>query len=396
MITLIEPIQYIVSAFNRINYKISSDEVLQDGFKYVVKVFDANDLLISTIYYDAEAVYDSPLEFDISNFVNTRFQYQDSIMQEMALVSLPTYSYKYRLKCYEYYLNDLGVYAIDVASEVVSEWKIAVPLSIPLIELSNFYTNEYPYKFTDVCDESGGNLKPLTDWEYQKLRLTDLYTICCYSLDNRPIISFIMRAYTGESYTDLEYVTYGIDESLYVLGVTPINFGNPDKIEIFVKFSSGACGDSYIKLVQTLYIQPCSKYEPVRLMYLGKYGTMEYMNFDLVSRQSFDIDRKKYQRDYTGDLLRPLINNMQNITPIYYTGEKEKWKLTSDYLTNEQSHLLRYLYSSPLVYMVMPNGQYVNVNIVPNTYEVKNSTIDKLFNLDLDIEIPVLNTRQSI
>jgi hypothetical protein len=89
------------------------------------------------------------------------------------------------------------------------------------------------------------------------------------------------------------------------------------------------------------------------------------------------------------------------VNPIYYTKETQNWKIISDYLNDAQAELLRDLYSSPLVYLNVVNDNYITpswipVKPVPTSYEIKKTASDKVFNIELDVELQILNNRQVI
>ena len=73
MITLTEPTIDILPAFNRINYLIDSTNANQSGFKYVVKVYNDADELITQAFYDSPANPAESVEFDVSRFVSANF-----------------------------------------------------------------------------------------------------------------------------------------------------------------------------------------------------------------------------------------------------------------------------------------------------------------------------------
>ena len=66
MITLVEPTIAYLPAFNRINYTISSTNANLPGFKYVVKVYNVADELITQAFYDSPANPADSVEFDVS------------------------------------------------------------------------------------------------------------------------------------------------------------------------------------------------------------------------------------------------------------------------------------------------------------------------------------------
>ena len=127
----------------------------------------------------------------------------------------------------------------------------------------------------------------------------------------------------------------------------------------------------------------------------------DFFNFDLVNKTSFNIERKGYQRDYSGGVYEANGVVVKNINPVYYTKETQNWKIISDYLDDSQSELLRELYSSPVVYMNLVNDNYISPSWIPvrpnpTSYELKKTASDKLFNVELDVEFKLVNQRQVI
>lgn len=392
MITLTEPTTSIVSAFNRINYKIVSDNADNIGFKYVVKIYNSADELMATAYYDSPANPALEVEFDISKFVQTDFDFSKGYTDSANAFNSSNILKDYYLKCYEYYEVD-GAFIIVLESEVVSSVKTAIASSLPLLELRSFYNNLNNYNGT-----SNTIYKPLTDWTINKLRTTDAHIIGFYN-DNK-----ITSLHLDITYTNGATGTANISAPAYTskcvtyFKIIPLSYGSVDNIKLTINWNNGSARSTE---VGTLYVQPCGKYEPMRLAYLNKYGTYDFLNFDLVSKTMFDIERKGYQRNYTGDIFIDSSNIVKNTNPMYYIKEMQKWKIISDYLTDAQSELARQLYSSPLVYMNLVNDTFIEnswipVKITPNSYEIKKIISDKLFNLELDLEFGIVNTRQSI
>lgn len=393
MITLTEPSASLLPAFNRINYSILSDNADQTGFKYVVKVYNGNDELMTTAYYDAPADPATPVEFDVSKFVQQDFTYDVGVYQTAATQHSTGLIKKFYLKCYEYRDVD-GTYVIVLNTQVTSANKYALAASFPLLELKTWYANVNFY--TGV---SNTGYKPLTSWTDVKLRSTDSQMIPFYNDGKVTNLELVVTLMNGTSST--YYLTPSVVTTPQVtfFKVTPANYGNVNYISLFLNYNNGTA--RRVPTGMTLYTQACGKFDPVRVAYLNKFGAWDYFNFDLVSRTSFDIERKGYQRNYTADIYEGNGVMVKNTNPIYYTKEMQKYKLVSDYLTDAQSQLLRQLYSSPLVYMNLVNDNdisvsWIPVKIMPNSYEVKQTATDKVFNIELDVEFGLVNTRQSI
>ena len=190
-----------------------------------------------------------------------------------------------------------------------------------------------------------------------------------------------------------------VNPSVTYIQVTPLTYGGSvNNIQLFTNWNNGSARRAKFA---TIYTQACGRFDPMRLAYINKYGAFDFFNFDLVSKTTFDIERKGYERNYTGGIYEANNITVKNINPIYYTKETQKWKIISDYLTDDQAEILRELYSSPLVYMNLVNDNYINPSWIPvklsaTSYEVKKTAIDKVFNIELDLEFGLINTRQVI
>lgn len=393
MITLVEPSIDILPAFNRINYTISSTNAEEIGFKYVVKVYNSDDELVTTAYYDSPADPGEPVEFDVSKYVSTEFTYTKGFY-ETATSSSSTNAIKgYYLKCYEYYEVG-GEFVIVLASEVVSETKYAFAGALPLLELKNWYSNQAQY-----WGSSNTVYKPLTAWDTIKVRETDSQV---FGFINTGLLQNIELQVTDKNNVTTQYFitpTPVTNPTITYIKITPITYDpSVASIQLFVNWNNGSARRYKFA---TLYTQSCGRYDPIRIAYLNKYGAFDFFNFDLVNKTSFQIEKKGYERNYSGDIYEANNIVVKNVNPIYYTKETQNWKIISDYVNDAQSELLRELYSSPLVYLNLVNDNYITPSWIPvkpnaTTYEVKKTASDKLFNIEMDVEFQLINQRQVI
>jgi len=396
MITLVEPTNSILPAFNRINYTISSDNANLSGFKYVVKVFNTANELITQAFYDSPANPADSVEFDVSKFVSVNFTYSSGFYQVATQASNTNVLKGYYLKCYEYY-EVAGVFQIVSASEVVSATKYALAASLPLLEENSFAADISKYNGV-----SNTSYLPLTEWTTIKSRETDATVL---GFINTGLLTNVELLVT---YANATTATYTIAVSpnppavvpcVTYFQITPLTYGGSiDNIQLFANWNNGSARRAKFA---TIYIQSCGKFDPMRLAYLNKYGVYDFFNFDLVSKTTFDVEKKGYERNYSGSIYESDGIRVKNINPIYYTKETQKWKIISDYLTDSQAEILRELYSSPLIYMNLVNDNYITPSWIPakptaTSYEVKKTAVDKVFNIELELEFQLINNRQVI
>jgi len=393
MITLVQPTNDILPAFNRINYTISSTNANLSGFRYVVQVFNSANVLITQAFYDSPANPADAVEFDVSRFVSVNFNYSTGFYQVATSSSNTNIIKGFYLKCYEYYEVG-GVFEIVLASEVVSSTKYALAAALPILEENRFATDLNKYK-----GASNTNYLPLTEWTTIKARETDA-TI--FGFINTGLLTNCELLVT---YANATTQTYFITPSAVAtpsvtyIQVTPLTYGGSiDNIQLFANWNNGSARRAKFA---TIFIQGCGKFDPMRLAYLNKYGAYDFFNFDLVSKTTFDVEKKGYERNYSGSIYEADGVRVKNTNPIYYTKETQKWKIISDYLNDNQAEILRELYSSPLVYMNLVNDNYISPSWIPakptaTSYEVKKTSVDKVFNIELDLEFQLINNRQII
>lgn len=145
-------------------------------------------------------------------------------------------------------------------------------------------------------------------------------------------------------------------------------------------------------------IGECTRYDIFRLHFENELGGFDSYNFTLRSLQSSVSQKKKYTRG--GDNVNAsglVYNNQDNGTVAYYVKSRDKIKLESDYLTNEENTWLKQLVESPQVYLEFISGgvkDFKPVFVGTNNWTDKDITIDKLFRLTLEIDLGHENYRQ--
>ena len=393
MITLTQPSISILPAFNRINYQIVSTNATEVGFKYVVKVYNSANELITTAYYDSPADPADAVEFDVSKFVSTQFEYTKGFYETSTSSNSTNIIKGFYLKVYEYY-EVAGEFVIVLASEVVSSTKYALAAAFPLLELDDWYDDVNLYNGV-----SNTTYKPLTAWDTIKVRETDAQVFGFVNtgfLTNVELLVTYNNATTATYFIAKSGTTY---PNVNYFQITPLTYGGSiASIQLFVNWNNGSARRYKFA---TLYTQECGKFDPIRMAYLNKYGAFDFFNFDLVNKTTLTIEKKGYQRNYDGSIYQAGGVIVKNINPVYFTNETQVWKIISDYLNDAQSELIRELYSSPLVYMNLVNDNYIRPSWIPvkptaTSYEIKKTATDKLFNLELDLEFGLENNRQVI
>lgn len=79
--------------------------------------------------------------------------------------------------------------------------------------------------------------------------------------------------------------------------------------------------------------------------YINRYGGWSWMLFQGKNLKTDKTQQSTYKMDFDNNI------GTEFNTKVYQNDVTETWQLTSDYLTDKQSELLKHLYSSPLVYL---------------------------------------------
>jgi hypothetical protein len=128
----------------------------------------------------------------------------------------------------------------------------------------------------------------------------------------------------------------------------------------------------------------------IPLHFLNSLGGYDTMMFTLVNRESRNIERKSFEQSEwqyrSSDMYRWNQYNVFNGGAVQFnTQHTITYKLTSDWLTLKDYTWLRDLIASPEVYMEN-NGTFIPVKISTSQWTQKKQYVDKVYNLELDIE----------
>jgi hypothetical protein len=150
--------------------------------------------------------------------------------------------------------------------------------------------------------------------------------------------------------------------------------------------------DNIITQKQFRYVQECSQYETIRLHWMNKLGGWDSFNFIKNSQRAIDIERKQFKAP-----LEIGYAKSDRLKQNYNTTITDVININSDWVSDEVSELLEELATSPLIYLERSATNFIAVNIVNNSYDVRKYMTDrKLFNVSFDIEYTYNRYRQTL
>lgn len=166
------------------------------------------------------------------------------------------------------------------------------------------------------------------------------------------------------------------NEPDWPLDSDPNNIGN---FEVFL-VSGSTNYDGSNKIGNSLHfdLECTKKYPNVRIKWKNRFGQWDYFNFNLVSRETFNTERSKYQPQIGTWASRTLTyNDYDSAIQNYITDSTLKLSVNTDYVNEDYNEIFKQLMVSDEIYWVYEEGSELN-----NTEKLKPLAIDNTsFNL---------------
>jgi len=186
-----------------------------------------------------------------------------------------------------------------------------------------------------------------------------------------------------------------IPNVLLSTGAQPIITSSVFSYDVQLQNSAGtACSE-----IATFTIEEPCRYEVYPIHFLNQLGGFDYYNFTSYSKESTTARRKTYTRqEYRFDSTDGLVyNNIDNGKSDYIVKYRDKIKLKSDYLTNEEMEWLKELMISRKLYLQFNQSGLIRlqpVYMVTSNWKKLTIEHDKLFQLEMEIELAHENIGQ--
>ena len=158
---------------------------------------------------------------------------------------------------------------------------------------------------------------------------------------------------------------------------------NIDNFEIFL-VSGSTNYDGSNKIGNSLHfdLECTKKYPNVRIKWKNRFGQWDYFNFNLVSTETFNTERSRYQPQIGTWTDRTLTyNDYDSAIQNYITDSTLKLSVNTDYVNEDYNEIFKQLMVSDEIYWVYEEGSELN-----NTEKVKPLAIDtSSFNLKTNV-----------
>ena len=131
------------------------------------------------------------------------------------------------------------------------------------------------------------------------------------------------------------------------------------------------------------------KYPNVRIKWKNRFGQFDFLNFNLVSRESFNTQIRTFQRQI-GSWNSPTLsyNNYDSSTQNYSTDSTQTLSVNSDWLSEDYNEILKQLMVSDEIYWIYneSSGDLRPITIKTNSITFKTNVVDKLIQYSFDFE----------
>jgi hypothetical protein len=182
-----------------------------------------------------------------------------------------------------------------------------------------------------------------------------------------------------------------IDNTNILLGSQPIITSDVAYYEIYA-------GDpNEVSETRTFVLEESCKYNTNTLIFQNNLGAFDSFTFYLGDMSTTAIERKDMKVNVdtvVGNDIVYSMNEREKVT--YYTKKSETIKLMSDWISEEESNWLLELMSSPEIYLQEGNELTAVAKIKATNYTKKKEVRDKLFKIDVELELGYDDYRQRI
>jgi len=385
-ISIISTPNQFMAAYNQVAYTVSSNNTAQPNFNFIVDVNQTsgtNNPLARLKYpvqpssaqltFDVGNVIKNYVSFDFFNAtgtlfapnLNSRLKYYVDFRELYDVSGIPTLS---------------GVLASNPTTPSASSFRWG---GNSIFDFEDFSATAYydlrvenygflNYQGEEICTLTQNKILTFFDPNRVVSRVSVIPTLSGYSYSFTP--------------TTREYL-YNINAGKLLIDGVGTLLSN--EIYIIRLLDSS---DNIITQKQFRYVQECSQYETIRLHWLNKLGGWDSFNFIKNSQRAIDIERKQFKAPLEiGYAISDRLK--QN----YNTTITDVININSDWVSDEVSELLEELATSPLIYLERSATDFIAVNIVNNSYDVRKYMTDrKLFNVSFDIEYTYNRYRQTL
>jgi len=149
--------------------------------------------------------------------------------------------------------------------------------------------------------------------------------------------------------------------------------------------------DGFIAVSEPIkYEVTCNqKYPNIRIKWKNRFGQFDWMNFNMVSKQSFSTERKTYQPQLGSWESSTLsYQNYDTATTAYIVDSKQNISVNSNWLSEDYNDILKQLLVSDEIYWIYDEANELlrPLTIITQNIAFKTGVVDKLIQYEFNFE----------
>jgi hypothetical protein len=130
------------------------------------------------------------------------------------------------------------------------------------------------------------------------------------------------------------------------------------------------------------------KYPNVRIKWKNRFGQFDFMNFNMVNRQSFSTERKTYQPTLgTWESSTLSYQNYDTANTAYIVDSKQSIQVNSNWLSEDYNDILKQLLVSDEVYWLYDEVNVRPLSITTSNIQFKTGVVDKLIQYSFEFQL---------
>ena len=389
-VTINQEPQLISPVGNYLTFTFDSDQTAQANFSFYVEVY------INSSFHSAHTIFPE-------NSANARIDVS-GILRTFVSSNIPSSSIE------EDYSNALTEYAIIVYERYGTppiNQASATSTTLKIFNGSLRYPEFTLWDYTAYDPAVTLDSLFLTDFprtEKRYVRYDENLFLASFCSISAPITLFIElfdiagNTIASDSYaltqTDFTLINVGPQTIVANTTITQNDFDQCYRYYVYIDYSGASNTETYFIYMD----QDCTRYDPVRLLWLNKYGVWDSYTFKLLSQESTDITSSRYEGEpgtWDGSAYRYTLSKGMNRT--YHKHAVDKLLINSDWMKEVvQNWLVRELFESPVVYIQQSDGSVELVNVTNANYLLKQRRKDGLIQEQILLEKTYISNSQLI
>lgn len=188
------------------------------------------------------------------------------------------------------------------------------------------------------------------------------------------------------NYKSIGIGPYNLNNSTLSVGTQPVITTNTTRYSAYTETSASARTSEV--LVFNVY-DNCSRFEQYQLMFMDRLGSFISFTFDLASIETYNNEKKEFKKitgSYNPTTNTWGYNSYDRGRTVFNVDEIRQITINSNWIKEDVARYLKELISSPEVYHIDSNGNWLPIIITDRSFTPGTMAVQKLINVRLTFE----------